>query len=355
MYTISFDGNDGTGNMGSLSKEEGSTYVLPGNEFTAPEGYQFAGWTIGNDSTLRQPGYEITVTENVVIHAQWELIPIVYFTVSFDGNGGTGNMGSLEKQEGSTYVLPENEFTAPAGYKFIGWKVGTDAMLRQPGEEITINSNVVIYAQWELIPIPTYTISFKANGGTGSMPSIVKEEGSTYVLPKCTFKAPSGKQFAGWKLNDAGELMQPGEEIVITINIEVFAQWEDAPVVMYVISFNANGGTGTMAEVEVQRGSTFVLPECSFTAPEGKEFSAWLIGSAKYQPGQKITVSGNTRFDALWVNIVNEEQNEESTEEKQEQSESTSNGVFGQVQKTIQDIINKIVDFFKNLFSGFKK
>lgn len=353
MYTITFDGNGGASSMGSVSKEEGSTYALPGNGFTAPEGYKFAGWTVGDDSTLRQPGYEITVSGDVVIHAQWEEIPVVYYTVSFNGNGGTGSMEPVSKKEGSIYALPDNGFTAPSGYKFAGWKVGSDETLRQPGYEITINSDVTVVAQWELIPIPTYTISFDANGGSGNMKAVEKQEGSTYVLPKCTFKAPSGKQFAGWKVNNSGELLLVGAEITIAANVTLYAQWEDAPVVTFVISFNANGGTGTMPEVTVAKGETFVIPECSFVAPEGKEFAGWLIGSVKYQPGQKLTISGNTRFDASWVNVPIEENDEE--ESKKDESKSSSATVFEKVLKTVKEFFNKVVEFFKNLISKIQK
>ena len=356
MYEVSFDSNGGTGTMSPVSKEEGSTYALPGNGFTAPEGYKFSGWTVGSDSTLRQPGYEITVDGDVVIHAQWELIPIVYFTVSFDGNGGTGSMASLTKQEGSTYALPENGFTAPNKYKFAGWKVGNESELRQPGYEITVNSDVVIHAQWELIPVQTYTVSFNSNGGSGSMAAVVREEGSSYALPKCTFRAPYSKQFAGWKVNNAGDLLAVDTEIVINNDVVLYAQWEDAPVVYCVVSFYANGGTGTMQELSIPRGETFVIPECGFTAPEGKEFSAWLIGSVKYQPGQKITISGTTRFDALWVNVAKEESKDEGSGKDQGQEQSNeANSVIEKVTNAFKDIINKIVEFFKNLFSGSKK
>ncbi len=355
MYTVSFDANGGTGDMGSFSKEEGSIYALPGNGFTAPSGYQFAGWTIGSDSTIRQPGYEFTVTEDVVIHAQWEEIPITYFIISFDSNGGSGSMEAVSKQEGSTYALPGNGFTAPSGYQFIGWKVGSDPELRQEGYEFTVAEDVVIHAQWELIPAVTYTITFDANGGTGSMSPVVREEGSTYVLPKCTFRTPNGKQFSGWKVNGVGDLLEQGTEIVINNNIALVAQWEDAPVVMCVISFNANGGTGEMNSIQVQRGSTFVLPECTFTAPEGKEFSSWLIGSVKYQPGQKITIAGDTRFDAGWVKINNEESKEEGSSGEEKEETETPTNFIEKITKSVKDFFNKVVEFFKNLFSKIGK
>ena len=353
MYTVSFDANGGSGDMGSYSKEEGTIYALPGNGFTAPEGYRFIGWYVGEDTTLRQPGYEFTVVGDVVIHAQWEEIPIIYYTISFDANGGSGSMESLSKQEGSVYALPGNGFIEPNGYRFIAWTIGNDTELRQPGYEITVNEDVVIKAQWELVPVQIYTISFNANGGYGTMASLDKEEGTSYLLPKATFKAPYSKQFAGWKVNGVDDLLEVGAELIITSNIELVAQWKDAPVVMCEITFNPNGGTGEMETIQVERGSTFVLPECTFTAPEGKEFHAWLISSVKYQPGQKITISGDTRFDAGWVNVAKEEsKQEESGEEPKSVTEQT---IIDKVLGTIQNIFNKIVDFFKNLFAKLQK
>ena len=45
-------------------------------------------------------------------------------------------------------------------------------------------------------PPPTYTVSFDANGGTGTMADVTGVT-SSYTLPACTFTAPSDKQFKG--------------------------------------------------------------------------------------------------------------------------------------------------------------
>ena len=46
-------------------------------------------------------------------------------------------------------------------------------------------------------------------------------------------------------------------------------------VPLTTITFAANGGSGEMATVQVYRNSTYILPECQFTAPEGMTFNAW--------------------------------------------------------------------------------
>lgn len=74
---------------------------------------------------------------------------------------------------------------------------------------------------------PTYTVSFSANGGTGTMTSIEGVSGE-YALPACTFTAPEGKEFAGWKVNGTGNLLQAGDKITVTANVELVAQWRDS-------------------------------------------------------------------------------------------------------------------------------
>ena len=57
----------------------------------------------------------------------------------------------------------------------------------------------------------------------------------------------------------------------------------------YAVSFNANGGTGTMDEV-TDVYPDYTLPACGFTAPEGKVFNGWTVGSPSgkwYAEGSK--------------------------------------------------------------------
>ncbi|MBQ2743258.1 MAG: S-layer homology domain-containing protein, partial [Oscillospiraceae bacterium] len=67
----------------------------------------------------------------------------------------------------------------------------------------------------------------------------------------------------------------------------------------YTVSFNANGGSGSMADVESPIGEEYTLPDCTFTAPSGMEFAGWDKG----QPGDKITLTDNTTLTAQWQSI----------------------------------------------------
>ena len=63
--------------------------------------------------------------------------------------------------------------------------------------------------------------------------------------------------------------------------------------------FEANGGTGTMADVTGISGK-YTLPANGFTAPAGKQFKAWSVGGVEKVVGDKITVTANTTVTAVW-------------------------------------------------------
>ena len=71
----------------------------------------------------------------------------------------------------------------------------------------------------------SYTITFDANGGTGTMTAVSKNSNETYTLPTSTFTAPTGKQFASWDVN--GPEKKVGDVITITANTTVKAVWKD--------------------------------------------------------------------------------------------------------------------------------
>lgn len=74
-------------------------------------------------------------------------------------------------------------------------------------------------------PVTTYTVSFNANGGTGTMADVTVISGS-YTLPVCTFTAPKGQQFKGWATSASGEVIS-GTSINVTANTTLYAIWSD--------------------------------------------------------------------------------------------------------------------------------
>ena len=77
-----------------------------------------------------------------------------------------------------------------------------------------------------------------------------------------------------------------------------------APLADCTITFDGNGGSGSMDSVTVKAGTNYILPACGFTAPTDQEFKAWEIGGTEYKVGDSYTVLGDTEIKALWENSV---------------------------------------------------
>ena len=81
-------------------------------------------------------------------------------TVTFDANGGTGEMAAVEADKGE-YTLPANGFTAPADKVFGGWEITVmvswgqwtfpQTQVKQPGEKIELTEDITIKANWKAI------------------------------------------------------------------------------------------------------------------------------------------------------------------------------------------------------------
>ena len=75
------------------------------------------------------------------------------------------------------------------------------------------------------------------------------------------------------------------------------------PVTTYTVRFNANGGTGTMADVTGVPAGAYTLPANGFTAPAGKQFKGWSTGaSGAVIAGTTYNVTGNVTLYAIWEN-----------------------------------------------------
>ena len=74
-----------------------------------------------------------------------------------------------------------------------------------------------------------------------------------------------------------------------------------APVTTYTVKFNANGGTGTMADVTGVPAGAYTLPANGFTAPAGKQFKGWSTGaSGAVIAGTTYNVTGDVTLYAIW-------------------------------------------------------
>ena len=231
--------------------------------------------------------YDIKVDENL----QYKVYPDLpcygategtYFTAAraSDWTGGT-----VSKVDGWDVLTLDNRDVKEVTYKYDtgNAKIGKVAF--------TLKTEV---------PAKYITISFDPNGGTGTMKPMRVKAGVGYTLPECTFTPPEGKEFAGW-LAVNGNVYPAGHDVFSTYDQSLKATWKDKEVTEVTISFDPNGGTGTMKPVRVKAGVGYTLPECTFTPPEGKEFAGWLaVNGSVYPAGEVVTSSIDQSFKATW-------------------------------------------------------
>lgn len=109
------------------------------------EGYIFKGWY--KDSDCKENfDFNSKIISDTSIYAKWEK-EIKKFTISFIGNGGTGEMNAIEKDKDHKYILPTPTFIPAEGKEFDAWEI--NGQRKSPGEEIIINSDTQIKAIWK--------------------------------------------------------------------------------------------------------------------------------------------------------------------------------------------------------------
>ena len=69
------------------------------------------------------------------------------------------------------------------------------------------------------------------------------------------------------------------------------------------LEYSANGGTGAMNPTFAEPGTDVKLASCDFTAPEGKEFKSWMVGSVEYEPGASFKLMTDITASAVWQDL----------------------------------------------------
>ena len=285
---VTYDPNKGSGTMEVKEINKGLKYKILENKFIAPnENQMFDTWEI--DGKRVAPGTEIVVTKDTVVKALWKSIPV---KVTYDGNGGKGTMDGKTLNKGDTYKVLDSTFTAPdENHQFDTWEI--DGKRVAPGTEIVVTKDTVVKALWKKIPVQ---VTYDGNGGKGTMDGKSLFKGDSYKVLDSTFTAPDeNHQFDTWEID--GKRVAPGTEIVVTKDTVVKALWKSIPV---KVTYDGNGGKGTMDGKTLNKGDTYKVLASTFTAPNNKKFKAWEVNGKEVSAGIEITVDKDIVVKAIW-------------------------------------------------------
>ena len=233
-----------------------------------------------------------------------------YHSINYNANGGT-----ITSTGYPTYVADGDSLSQSSlptakktGYIFKGWEWDYDKGLILGNLSSALSAvygPLYLKAVWETEPV-NYTLSYNANGGSGSMSSQTVTEGQAAKLKTNTF-TKTGYYFTGWntKANGSGTSYSDGAYATFYGNTTLYAQWQK--YADPVITFEKNDGSGTTATQTVPYGESATLNTNSFTRT-GYTFSGWNTkddgtGTA-YEDGASISPSSNVTLYAQWqINI----------------------------------------------------
>jgi len=289
IRTVTFNPNGGTVTPTTAQTGVNGRLTLDALPVPTRDGYTFNGWFTTATSNVAVT-LDRSYNANATVVAQWTALPT--YTVIFDPNGGTvtptsGTTGT----DGRLTSLPVPERT---GFNFDGWF--TDAT---DGAEITTDveftEDAVIFAQWTVM-LPTYTITFNANGGAVEPETATTETNgrlSTLPVPE-----RDGFSFTGWFV-DVSDAAGITANYVFTADMTVTAKWSSSTSVLSPDRNPVN--VNPKDEVEFFAPATVFAGE--FTAgPNPVNKQSGVVNF--FWQGRKIESAALTVFDASG-NVVN--------------------------------------------------
>ena len=122
---------------GTMPSFKGSTDKAPDENYR----YTFTGWS----------PEVVAAEEDATYTAQYSETARVFYTITFNANGGEGGMEPQRFEVGVDTALNTNTFTRE-GYKFIGWNTAADgsgATYADGGAILELDGDMTLYAQWQ--------------------------------------------------------------------------------------------------------------------------------------------------------------------------------------------------------------
>ena len=276
-------------------------------------GYVFVGWS---------PEVADTVTEDAIYVAQWE--PVSY-TVTYHANaeGATGSVDSQTASYEEFVSVSYNGFSL-SGCTFTGWNTEPDGSgtAYLPGDDLAVTSDIDLYAQWETA---SYTVTYHANAddATGTTAGQTASYLESVTVSESGFER-SSYVFVGWNISPEGDgtSYAPGDALVVTSNIDLYAQWEE---LVYTVTYTDGVDGEEVFADQVTSGLASGVATPAFEAADGSDtptrtgytFVGW-------SPEVADTVSGDVTYVAQWEEVAEESDEPEESDEEETESEDGS-------------------------------
>lgn len=271
-----FDTADVTAQAGAAA---GDSYGISANKNVTIKGTADVtanGGTGSFSCGIRANGSDVSIQDTAVVTAQ--------------AGAATGNSYGIFAFDGDVSISGTAVVTANGGEsKYISCGIFSSKNVSISGGTVTAEGG----AATDTTSGASYGIRANTGNVTISGGSLIAQ-GATSAMNKEPSTLPAKYQ---WRTKESDGYTKNTDDAYIWASSHKYLEVTTATG--FTVTFNANGGTGTMADVTGISGE-YTLPSNGFTAPTGKQFKCWSVDGNEKKVGDTITITADTTVTAVW-------------------------------------------------------
>lgn len=266
--------------------------------------HTFSGWYEDEECSLQFVfAGETMPAHNITLYAGWDGRDYTVTAHGKSDHAETVEKGDTVSPDLFASVIPD----VGEGETFMGWT-------EQQGSTRLFNFATQITRDIHLYPVimdgKTYTLTYDANGGTGTVPTDTNKyaKGTYAQVVSGSGLTKEGMTFLGWSTNQnaVSPAYYPGGSVKINDNTTLYAVW-GTPAGKAAITYHSNFGSGETRKSEDKPINSLITVEGYGNLPSrtGYEFTGWNTASngsgTAYAAGAtaRLTAGGNDLY-AQW-------------------------------------------------------
>ena len=230
------------------------------------------------------------VAQRIRIRNRADVVCEPVFVITFDANGGQGEMDAQTLTNNETAKLTKSQFTRP-GYTFAGWNTMADGTGTAYDDEVEFTAAgqdaITLYAQWTANTDTAYTVEHYQQNVNDNEYTLVDTQPLSGTTD--TLTAAAAKSYTGFTAKEFDQLNIDGTGSTV---VKVYYDRNS-----YTLTWDANGGAWENDDPsgEVRFGAKITLPVNP--TREGYEFVKW-------DSVPETMPAGNVTIKAEWKDVT---------------------------------------------------
>ena len=249
-------------------------------------GHTLAGWFRDSYTFQNQWNFATDiVTQDIWLHAKWEVAVTPNYTVTFNSNGGS-NVQAQTVASGGKAAEPQG--VTRTNYALDGWFTNDSLTHQWNFASNTVSADMTLYAKWTLV----YTVTFVSNGGSSTAAQIIRT-GAKAAYPQNVTRI--GFSLLGWFKETSLTNQWNFETDTVTQDTTLYAKWKFRLDMVFVQggTFQLGKALGTADDSDVTPVSNITLTSFYMGKYEVRQ-SQWQAVMERTQQQQQALATTET-------------------------------------------------------------